>query len=55
MNCTANCNQGRNACPCPTACEVPEHDPRAMRTFWLAYVGVVSAMGAAAAFFSVWL
>ena len=36
--CSGSCNQGRNACPTPEACEVPDDaDPVASAIFWRLY------------------
>lgn len=36
--CSGSCNQGRNACPTPEACEVPDDsDPVTSAVFWRLY------------------
>ena len=41
--CSGSCNQGRNACPTPEACEVSEDDsdPVASAIFWRLYAAAV--------------
>ena len=40
--CSGSCNQGRNACPTPEACEVPDDsDPEDSALFWRAYAAVL--------------
>lgn len=40
--CHGPCNQGRNQCPTPEACEVPDDsDPEDSALFWRAYAAVL--------------
>ena len=40
--CSGSCNQGRNACPTPEACEVPDDaDPLTSAIFWRLYAAAV--------------
>jgi hypothetical protein len=46
--CQANCNQGRNQCPAPDACQLPDTDPCDWLTparFWAIYaIAIVCAL-----------
>lgn len=42
--CSGACNQGRSACPCPEACQVPEIDWHARAIVWWAYIVLLIAV-----------
>lgn len=42
--CCADCNQGRRACQCPEACQLPEPDEQSRRLraiFWRLYLAAL--------------
>ncbi len=42
--CSGACNQGRDKCPCPEACEVPATDAQERAVFWWVYIVLLIAV-----------
>lgn len=42
--CSGACNQGRDPCPCPEACQVPDSDATERAVFWWVYIVLLIAV-----------